>query len=49
MKTYIIGPCSLENYELSYEVLSTIYPYIKDKDFYFNDDYLNIFIHKMLI
>ena len=35
MKTYIIGPCSLETYELSYKVLNTIYPYVKDKDFYF--------------
>ena len=39
MKTYIIGPCSLENYELSYKVLSTIYPYVKDKDFYFKGSY----------
>lgn len=39
MKTYIIGPCSLENYELSYKVLSTIYPYIKGKDFYFKGSY----------
>lgn len=38
-KTYIIGPCSLENYELSYEVLSSIYPYVKDKDFYFKGSY----------
>ena len=39
MKTYIIGPCSLENYELSYKVLSTIYPYVKDKDFYFKGSF----------
>ena len=39
MKTYIIGPCSLENYELSHKVLSTIYPYVKDKDFYFKGSY----------
>jgi len=38
-KTYIIGPCSLENYELSYEVLSKIYPYVKDKNFYFKGSY----------
>ena len=39
MKTYIIGPCSLENYKLSYEVLSTIYPYVKNKEFYFKGSY----------
>lgn len=39
MNTFIIGPCSLENYELSYKVLSTIYPYVKDKDFYFKGSY----------
>jgi len=39
MKTYIIGPCSLENYELSYKVLSEIYPYVKDYDFYFKGSF----------
>ena len=39
MNTYIIGPCSLENYELSYKVLSTIYPYVKDKNFYFKGSF----------
>jgi 2-dehydro-3-deoxyphosphooctonate aldolase (KDO 8-P synthase) len=39
MKTFIIGPCSLETYELSHEVLSTIYPYMKDKDFYFKGSF----------
>ena len=39
MKTYIIGPCSLENYKLSYEVLSTIYPYVKNKEFYFKGSF----------
>lgn len=38
-KTYIIGPCSLENYELSHEVLSAIYPYVKNNDFYFKGSY----------
>ena len=38
-QTYIIGPCSLENYKLSYEVLSTIYPYLKNKDFYFKGSF----------
>ena len=38
-KTYIIGPCSLENYKLSHKVLSTIYPYVKDKDFYFKGSF----------
>ena len=31
MKVYIIGPCSLENYDLSYNVLNEIYPYLKDR------------------
>lgn len=39
MNTYLIGPCSLETYELSYEVLSTIYPFVKDKDFYFKGSF----------
>tara|TARA_R110000824_G_scaffold153082_8_gene324595 strand:- start:190 stop:933 length:744 start_codon:yes stop_codon:yes gene_type:complete len=39
MKTYIIGPCSLENYTLSYNVLSTIYPFVRDKDFYFKGSF----------
>ena len=39
MNTYIIGPCSLENYELSYKVLSTVYPYVKDKNFYFKGSF----------
>ena len=38
-KTYIIGPCSLENYELSHTVLSAVYPYMKDKDFIFKGSY----------
>src|SRR5210317_895896 len=39
MKTFIIGPCSIETYELSHEVLSTVYPYMKDKDFYFKGSF----------
>jgi len=39
MSTFIIGPCSLENYELSHKVLSTIYPHVKDKDFYFKGSF----------
>lgn len=38
-KTYIIGPCSLETYELSHEVLSAVYPYVKDSNFYFKGSY----------
>lgn len=38
-KVFIIGPCSLENYELSFEVLSTVYPYLKDKNFYFKGSF----------
>jgi len=39
MKTFIIGPCSIETYELSHKVLSTVYPYMKDKDFYFKGSF----------
>lgn len=39
MNPYIIGPCSLENYELSLEVLSAVYPYLKDKEFYFKGSF----------
>jgi 2-dehydro-3-deoxyphosphooctonate aldolase (KDO 8-P synthase) len=39
MKKYIIGPCSLENYDLSYKVLSTVYPLVKDKEFYFKGSF----------
>jgi 2-dehydro-3-deoxyphosphooctonate aldolase (KDO 8-P synthase) len=39
MNTFIIGPCSLENYELSHTVLKTVYPYLKDKDFYFKGSF----------
>ena len=39
MKTHIIGPCSLETYELSYEVLKTIHPYMEGKDFYFKGSF----------
>lgn len=39
MKTYIIGPCSLENYELSHKVLSGVHPYMEGKDFYFKGSY----------
>lgn len=39
MKTYLIGPCSLENYDLSYKVLSTVYPYTEGKDFYFKGSF----------
>ena len=39
MKVYIIGPCSLENYDLSYNVLNSIYPYVKDKNFYFKGSF----------
>lgn len=39
MKTFIIGPCSLETYELSYEVLKTIHPYMGGKDFYFKGSF----------
>lgn len=38
-KVYIIGPCSLENYELSHKVLSEVYPFIIDKDFYFKGSF----------
>ena len=38
-KIYIIGPCSLETYELSHEVLSKVYPLVKDKDFYFKGSF----------
>jgi 2-dehydro-3-deoxyphosphooctonate aldolase (KDO 8-P synthase) len=39
MKTFIIGPCSLETYELSYEVLKKVHPYMGDKDFYFKGSF----------
>jgi len=39
MKTYIIGPCSLETYELSYEVLNKVYPFIGEEDFYFKGSF----------
>ena len=39
MKTHIIGPCSLETYELSYEVLNAIHPYMEGKDFYFKGSF----------
>lgn len=39
MNTFIIGPCSLETYELSYKVLNTVYPFVKDKDFYFKGSF----------
>jgi len=39
MKTFIIGPCSIETYELSYEVLTTVYPHMKGKDFYFKGSF----------
>ena len=38
-KTYIIDPCSLENYELSHEVLSAIYPQMEGRDFYFKGSF----------
>ena len=39
MKTFIIGPCSLETYELSYEVLKKVHPYMGEKDFYFKGSF----------
>jgi 2-dehydro-3-deoxyphosphooctonate aldolase (KDO 8-P synthase) len=39
MNTFIIGPCSLETYELSHKVLSTVYPYLEDKEFYFKGSF----------
>lgn len=39
MKTYIIGPCSLETYELSHKVLTSIIPFVSDKDFYFKGSF----------
>ncbi len=39
MNTFIIGPCSLETYELSFKVLDTVYPYVKDKEFYFKGSF----------
>ena len=39
MKTFIIGPCSVETYELSHKVLSTVYPYMEGKDFYFKGSF----------
>lgn len=39
MKTFIIGPCSLETYELSYEVLKKVHPYMNGKDFYFKGSF----------
>ena len=39
MKTFIIGPCSLETYELSYEVLKKVHPYMDGKDFYFKGSF----------
>lgn len=39
MNTFIIGPCSLETYELSHTVLKAVYPYVKDKDFYFKGSF----------
>ena len=38
-KTYIIGPCSLENYELSHEVLSNVHPTMDGQDFYFKGSF----------
>lgn len=39
MNTYIIGPCSLETYELSYRVLKEVYSFVKDKNFYFKGSF----------
>ncbi len=39
MNTFIIGPCSLETYELSHTVLKAVYPYVKDKDYYFKGSF----------
>lgn len=39
MKTYIIGPCSIETYELSHKVLTSVLPYVEDKDFYFKGSF----------
>ena len=39
MKTYIIGPCSIETYELSHKVLTSVLPYVKDRDFYFKGSF----------
>lgn len=39
MKIFIIGPCSLENYDLSYKVLSNIHPYMENKEFYFKGSF----------
>lgn len=38
-KINIIGPCSLENYDLSKQVLTAVKPYMKDKDFYFKGSF----------
>ena len=38
-KTYIIGPCSLENYDLSKEVLSAINPIMVNTDFIFKGSF----------
>lgn len=38
-KTYIIGPCSLENYDLSNQVLSEIKPFLENSDFYFKGSF----------
>lgn len=38
-QTLIIGPCSLENYNLSHKVLSEIYPLVQEKDFYFKGSF----------
>lgn len=39
MKTYIIGPCSIETYELSHKVLTSVLPYVKNRDFYFKGSF----------
>lgn len=35
----IIGPCSLENYELSHEILKGLKPHIHDEGFYFKGSF----------
>lgn len=38
-KPYIIGPCSLETFELSNQILTSVKPYLKNKNFYFKGSF----------
>jgi 2-dehydro-3-deoxyphosphooctonate aldolase (KDO 8-P synthase) len=37
--TYILGPCSIENYELFYSIAKELYPLMQGKDWYFKGSF----------